>query len=334
MYIKKREHSIDILRAIGLFLIFLSHAQPESNIIMQLRCFDVPLMVFISGLVSSGKIINDYKQFILKRATRLVAPVWIFLSFYFLVVGIFQELKWIPEYLTCHKIIESYLLLNGIGYVWIIRVFLLIMFITPFLCKIAKIKNIVYIFFIIIFCLLCTDAFTLFASRIDFPSIKFIINNYLIYILGYSTLFILGVRLRFNQIKEVKKIILFVLFLFIIAFSFYFYTHGNHYTITPDYKYPPRTYYLVYGIFISVILWISKKHWIHIFDCKLFRFIGENTIWIYLWHIPFALLSTRCDNFFFRYIILSCFPIAIFYIQYTFIKKLSVSDKIKNLFIG
>lgn len=328
-----RDNSIDILRALGLLLIFISHAQPESNTILQLRCFDVPMMVFISGLVSSGKNIIDYKQFILKRSIRLIAPVWIFLSFYFLVLGMFQIFDIIPTYLTYEKIIESYLLLDGIGYVWIIRVFLLIMFVTPYLCRIAEFKNSLFYISILV-CLLSTDFLILLISDTNIPAIKFVVNNYLTYILGYSALFILGIKLRFMKGKNALYMILFIFLLFFCVLMFYLYWHGLPVIITPIYKFPPRTYYLVYGIFLSMVLWLTRQYWIYIFDLKLFRFIGRNTIWIYLWHMPFVLLSTQCDNFFLRYIILSCFPITIFYIQNRLVKCLFIPDSIKKIFVG
>ena len=50
--IKERDNSIDILRAIALFGIILVHVKPWPWL-WQLRDFDVPLMVFLSGVVYS-----------------------------------------------------------------------------------------------------------------------------------------------------------------------------------------------------------------------------------------------------------------------------------------
>lgn len=81
MDISGRDNSIDILRFIGLMLLVLAHVGPP-NWLMQLRSFDVPLMVFVSGLTAARKEYTSYKGFILKRFKRLVLPVWIFLSIY------------------------------------------------------------------------------------------------------------------------------------------------------------------------------------------------------------------------------------------------------------
>ncbi len=45
----QRDVTIDILRVCGLLLIMLAHVNPP-NLIFQIRTFDVPMMVFVSGV--------------------------------------------------------------------------------------------------------------------------------------------------------------------------------------------------------------------------------------------------------------------------------------------
>lgn len=49
---KKRDISIDILRFIGISFIILAHVNPPDTI-LNIRCFDVSLMLFVSGLTMS-----------------------------------------------------------------------------------------------------------------------------------------------------------------------------------------------------------------------------------------------------------------------------------------
>lgn len=51
---KQRDSSVDIMRAIGLLCVILAHINPPS-LLLQIRSFDVPLMLFVSGLVYSGR---------------------------------------------------------------------------------------------------------------------------------------------------------------------------------------------------------------------------------------------------------------------------------------
>lgn len=51
---KKRDISIDILRFIVISLIILAHVNPPDTI-LNIRCFDVSLMLFVSGLIMSKR---------------------------------------------------------------------------------------------------------------------------------------------------------------------------------------------------------------------------------------------------------------------------------------
>lgn len=137
-----RDIKIDFMRFIGISLIILAHVSPP-NLIFQLRNFDVPLMVILSGYLYSIK--NKQKNkfnlsYFLKRFRRLVIPVWIFLSILF--IGIFLIN---PKMITLKLLLTSFTLYTGIGYVWIIRVYLIIALFGEILIKIIN-KNIIILF--------------------------------------------------------------------------------------------------------------------------------------------------------------------------------------------
>jgi len=73
-----RNERIDFLRFLGLCMIILAHVDPSDGL-FQLRNFDVPLMVLISG-VSFGLSYKGepYGSYVWKRVKRLLLPVWIF----------------------------------------------------------------------------------------------------------------------------------------------------------------------------------------------------------------------------------------------------------------
>lgn len=139
---KSRDLYIDFLRFLGLSLIILAHINPPM-VLFQFRCFDVPLMLFVSGLTISSSCSCKYVNYVTKRTMRLIIPVWIFLAAY-LPALYFVQFRFLPkQYLTGEMIVRSFLLLdNSIGYVWIIRVFLIVMLVTPFVQKFnERIKN-------------------------------------------------------------------------------------------------------------------------------------------------------------------------------------------------
>ena len=121
-----RDLSIDLLRFIALTGIIIAHIQP-APFWMQLRNFDVPLMLFLSGVsyrISGGNK-QGYWSYALKRFMRLVLPVWVFLTVYFALYG-FMKGKLFPT-----KTIISYYSLMTSWFVWIIRVFFVIALVSP-----------------------------------------------------------------------------------------------------------------------------------------------------------------------------------------------------------
>ena len=96
-----RDISIDILRCIALIGIVVIHCEPESLWLRQIRNFDVPLMVFLSGVSYTLSIKDEntlidggYLKYVIKRFKRLILPTWIFLGIYSILFTIVTH-KWI-----------------------------------------------------------------------------------------------------------------------------------------------------------------------------------------------------------------------------------------------
>ena len=85
----------------------------------QLRAFDVCLMVFVLGLAAGKKTITGYKEYIRKRTQRLFffgldSPCRLFLIFY-----VAYHTGIVFDFYKVETVIYSFLLHNGIGYIWI-----------------------------------------------------------------------------------------------------------------------------------------------------------------------------------------------------------------------
>lgn len=337
--ILNRDMSIDILRFIGLSLIILAHADPPFTL-AQLRCFDVPLMIFISGLTASRKKIPSYLEYLIGRSKRLLIPVYIFITIYLLGLMIAQTIGVIPMYVDFQMVLDSYLLLGGIGYVWIIRVFLLMMLVTPLLVRFETYcKNNLLYAAICLLLLLLNDGISHLTSLWSSESfMNSFITEYLMYIIGYAPLFMLGLRLRYSSKKTMHYYVSFFVLVLLGSLFIYKELHDFPITITPRYKYPPQAYFLIYGALISVLLYYYKDE-----ICKIISklristfvaFVGQNTIWIYLWHIPFVLLTDQfVDNWILRYLLIYSVPLLIFWGQIHIVKKIGNSF-IEKYFIG
>lgn len=286
LYMSRNSH-IDILRGIGLSLIILAHVNPP-DWLMQLRCFDVPLMVFISGLSYAEKrfTISAIPAFLWARTKRLLIPVYIFLLSYFLlneiVVYCFQQSLGIE----LSHLQDSLLLLQGIGYVWIIRIFLLVALLTPLLVWVNGVIHADDIFFL--FLILSGILLTFFAAHFQ----GFWLDKYLYPSWGYGILFLLGIRQRHMESSRYQWVLWLAFIALIGCMLYYFNAHGAYIPFN-KYKYPPVGYFLLWGAVMSMCCWFFRDRISSVISnsqrlYRLVLFLSANSIWIYLWHIPFV----------------------------------------------
>lgn len=315
-----RNDSIDCMRFIGLSLIILAHINPP-YILFNLRCFDVPMMLFISGLVYSGRKIDLSLSFFIKRALRLVVPVYIFLTVYFLLAMVLKFFAGIDFGITYTHIIGSYALFNGIGYVWIIRVFLLIALLTPLLMRIEQYlrSDWALVLFMVALSLMLTAS-----VQFGFAMNNVFVKEYLYYAIGYSVPFIAGLRVMHinkTRFKSFSYIIASIMLLLCGIRTIY----GGGVLNIQGSKYPPQAYFLFFGVLMSLLcyavcFYMKLGNGIY----RLFRFIGMNTIWIYLYHIPFIQLTGKMSmHWSLRYIIVYAFSVVMCYVQICLVNKLS-----------
>lgn len=273
-----RDFSIDVLRTIGICLIILAHVNPV-NIIFQLRNFDVPFMVILSGYLfskSSQNINSISKKYLYKRFKRLVFPVWIFLIILFTFMIIVR-----PSALNIKLVLGSFFLLNGIGYVWIIRIYLLVAIFGPYLLKKIGHKN-ELLKIIIIYCLY---ELLFFYYQQNFENS--ILEQTIFYTVPYILLFCYGSLYEKFTKKDIKKIIIFSLMICILGLIYSYYKYSIILNLQ-NYKYPARLYYIFYAILMANLLLENKNKFNFLEELKiknLIIFVGNSTMWIYLWHI-------------------------------------------------
>lgn len=329
-----RDDKVDLLRFVGLAMIILAHVDPP-GILFQLRNFDVPLMVLVSGMSFGLSYKNNtpYMEYIFRRAKRLILPVWFFLTLYFSVGFVINP---ISSEINFRTIITSYTLISGIGYVWIIRVFLMVTIVSPFIFTINKrIHNDKKYFLILITTFLVYEVVRYFSLPYIQDGVGKIIGLVVPYVIPYAIIFSIG--LRVFDMDKIKLIILsgFSLILFILIGVWFFLCSGK-FIPTQVFKYPPSIYYFSYALFVSVSLFICSQHLVNFFGKmkinKQISFVASNSIWIYLWHIP--LIRIVHLNYIFKYIVVFFVSNLIVFFQLLIINKLILphikSDRMKK----
>lgn len=329
-----RNYRIDLLRFIGLSMIIFAHIG-SYGVLFQIRNFDVPLMVLVSGMSFglSYKMNEKYFNYLWKRVKRLVFPVWIFLTIYFTSLLMLdpQSLD-----LDLKTVITSYLLINGIGYVWIIKVFILVAMISPLIFKLhTGITSHKKYFFVLALVFIIYE----FIRYLSLPYIQNgtgkAISNITHYIVPYGVVFAVGLRMPILKNVQIKylSIVSFLLFS-ISALALYFIY--DQLIATQNYKYPPSIYYFSYALFVSCTLWLYSEKIDTIFKKikieKVVTFMAHNSIWIYLWHIPIVKYFNA--HFLIKYIIVISLATILTFIQVHLVKKINTRLSSESLKIN
>ena len=304
----QRRNELDFLKTVGLLCIILAHVN-RPPFLFQLRNFDVPMMVLISGILAQiswerTAVPIRPGQYITKRFIRLVVPTWIFLTFYFLYLYIKQAL---PEPVI---ILNTFLLAeSGIGFVWIVSVYMICAALTPFVRYVDLNKGSHAFALAMIY--ICYEL--LFRSGHGLPNL--ILNNLFYYIVPYGSVLILGFNYDRLSAKKKNGIMLASLCIYGILAIHLMMKNGG-YVQTNAWKYPARLYYLSYAIAISFFLLnICTSHpQCPLFRLRYIRFLSSSSFWIYLWHI-LLLNMVHTRNWFTHFLLVLAGSSLIVYLQ-------------------
>lgn len=321
--------------------IILAHARPPL-IIFQMRNFDVPLMVLVAGsafaISTQTRPKSRYFEYIKNRFIRLVVPTWIFLFTFFVLTLIVSLVMNKPYPFSSHKILTSFLLFRGIGFVWIIRVFILVSLIAPFTIFNSEFPyNSHQKTFIAVFVLYAIYEVSFrFFPNVDQTHLRVMFNNTLYMVIPYGCVFFLGTRLYTMSAKSMLIASLTSLLLFVAyALILYKFKFDGHFIPTQQRKYPPTAYYLSYAMFASIGLYwlLQTRIYSYIPGKDYIAFLGRSSLWIYLWHILIFYLMEWASisiNFALKFIVMLCAAVGITTIQMFVLNKFLISTKSKE----
>lgn len=276
---QERDSYVDFLRGFGLLLIVIAHTfAPET--IKSIRTFDVPLMVFISAICFKP-LRGGLLAYLFKRLKRIYIPVIIFLSIFFTVMCIPYFLFGKPEF-SLEKIIGSFLLLNSpsIGYVWIMRVFLLMAISIPLLFSLTKKISFISFIFLIFLLLFLQNLLVENMRVVDTTyGLAVIYNQFLLYLTGYSLFAVLALKIKELSRWQVSLILI------LSGIGVAYFSFANSAFNPGNFKYPPQVFYLVYGIFGCTFVWIIRPLVSKYTNLNCFKYLSKHSMWLYLWHI-------------------------------------------------
>ena len=319
---------LDFLKFIGISCIIIAHVKPTA-IVFTIRNFDVVLMVIISSLLAHNSYekyvqTGSWVNYITSRVKRLVIPTWIFMILYFikcaLLSGYFMEKE---------VYINSFLLTRyGIGYVWIILIYIYSAIMIP-ICY--KVKNInIGTISAIIMLYVVYEVLYFYQIGIEYKFIETI----LYYFVPYGIVTFIGYNYYLLCKKHRFIIITTCMCLFVTMGLYYYNKLGSIQNIQIS-KYPPRIYYLSYGIAVSfILLEIFRSLDLKIYTNRIVCFVSKHSLWIYLWHILAIDIYNKflfSSVWYIKFIGVYLIAITIVIIINIFLDKTKLDSKIKGL---
>lgn len=150
----KRLLYIDIAKGLCILLVVIGHYMPmnapEWYIAMReiIYYFHMPLFMFVSGFVyrKSNKPI-PYKQFILKKADRLLLPYFVVSVLIILLKMIGERGLTVDHPVTLHSFIEMFYLPSAGFFLWFVYVLFLIFLVIPFFDTNKKMNGLLFFSF-------------------------------------------------------------------------------------------------------------------------------------------------------------------------------------------
>ncbi len=284
----QRDRYIDFLRGTALLLLVVAHSSAPS-LLMAVRTFDVPLMVFISALCFRSN--RSYGEYCLRRLRRIYVPTALFLSILF-ALSFFLPI--VPERLMTPRIIAgSYMLLNwpSIPFVWIMRVFLLVALALPVLQRACEHLTSLQRVAVAIVWYLVQSAVVKAMEGEGSGIFHDIVREYLLYLSGYSLIAFVALSCR----EASTRIRILLLGLCMVGVIIEWMISGS---FDPQvYKYPPGSLYIAYGSGCSILLLMLRRRLELVASLGFWRYLSENSMWIYLWHTIPVFLMQNFDLF-------------------------------------
>lgn len=339
---RERDINFDMLKIIGLFSVIIAHTDPPEAI-FYFQSFDVPLMVIISGALfsySSRNKVSASWTYIQQRLLRLIVPTWTFLAFFFVATYLVFSASGKRYPFSSQQIIDNFALLHG--YVWIIRVFILVAIITPLLLRLRTTVSNWYFFLILATAYLSYEGIYRLFGQWDNSGVFVLISMGVFYILPYGCLFGLGMSLPGLDKRTIGAIVLLFLGVFSVLVAY------NYHSEVPlrlqEYKYPPRLFYIAYAIFVSLLFYllVERMQIKSRLIIDAVTFISSSSIWIYLWHIFFIYywnvfiyhFIPAAGNFLLTFVAVLLLSIGATYFQKKMVAKFILETRVGKRYAG
>lgn len=295
---EQRDTRLDFMRALGTLTIIVPHVL-SPDLLVQVRTFDVVMLVFVSGMSYAYQAVNkrkiEYYQYVKKRCIKLLYPTLILIFTVFISINLASVAFGKGMHYHMHDLLNSlFLFEEGIGYVWIIKVYLGLALIAPFSWGfIRKLKGNIQLL------VMCGSIYIIYfliraiEPIIYSPILSVLLEEYIYYIVAYAIPFFIGMYLGKNK-NRIRSLLFWSILCFAFTQIFIIIQGGG---FEPNfYKYPPELYYLSYGISCSVIIYYMVPNMAPTKITLVIKWLSKNSLVFYLVHVFWVVWLTTAIN--------------------------------------
>lgn len=308
---KQRDLGIDLLRAVGLLCIILAHVNPP-ELLWQLRSFDVVMMVCISTIsFTEYSKPQPYFQYIKGRIKRLLFPTWQYIILMGIVFYVISLITGTKTPFPLKTILIGLVTFHGIGYLWVIRVFLYNAFLNPLIKRCEKVSW-GGVICIIIGSYAIYELVKYMVMSKGTPMIQTAAEATILDFMAYGIIAVCSFLLyHFTDKKLLTSIG--ALAAGVISLSLY-----NHAFDPNGVKYPPGLLYICWGLFVVALSYFILRK-VKITKLPgIIKFISANSLWIYFWHAMLLVFERNyysINNWAVNWFVVVLFSLGMCYLQ-------------------
>jgi len=232
----KRFDYVDIAKGLGMLMVIWGHINSGSTFVL-VYSFHMPLFFFLSGIVFNSNRYNSFKEFFIRKVKNLIIP--------YLIFSFLTWLVWVAYTIVFHSSVDSYFMpllqtfiAQGSGGflvhnvpLWFVSCLLLIEFLYYF---ISKINNDLFIILICVIFAVASYVMELCTPVFDFTLLPWSIGVAFAAIIYYAAGNLLMKHNILSRVKEFcnnKKVISWVILVFMTVALYYFALLNGHITM-------------------------------------------------------------------------------------------------------
>lgn len=167
--------------------------------------------------------------------------------------------------------------LSGVGYLWVIRVFIHNALLNPFVKSIAECRKWAWCFILVSYLVYITVEY--FCAHYLPTSYYTLAESSILNFMSYGIMAVMSYKMYKMAISNL------ILTISVIAVTLFILCIVQHGFVPNDYKYPPKLQYMLWGLLI-VGFSFGILRYVKINQLPVvFKFISANSLWVYFWHI-------------------------------------------------